>query len=556
MEFKGLRIGIVENGAVNSMTPHEVEQLVSLRISLEDALSRAKGASKYRRGAAIVALDATVERASSIVAITRGVIIPANGKLDDLISRLVQDFGSAWKPNVLPDIRHLRRARNASQHEGLEPDREQVPLWASAADVYVSTLIDAQFSVDVRRVVLSDAIRGVDLRKCIQEADEALKRGEYGACVDKAKEAYQEALTRWKRLRGGHGNGFAPVHGDIFDKKGFDFLSGQLDNMQSVLEAAAFSADLAESEWFTTAIADQSDVMNADDAERVLSFSFEWVVEYERAADSWTPNRRHRAAVSRRMTSSGDGPARIEECVSVDLHHGRVRALFRIADVPADEDGYELWAQKLRGLLPTRDSSQWWTVMDDGTVEIYKAIESNPDFSAVVTVLASALDLAHAAAREKLEEIHRTDQVAEQKRREYAELFEASRNDLPDWVEDIEWSDAGVGPGSEQLLLTVSEEVGRLKFGERSQHSFFDDRQSLRDLILNHELVQQCYWTGGSHDFGIMPILDAGQLRIVFTHVDAAVREQLEIVKGRNNEQTEALVAARVSIAAKLAELS
>lgn len=72
--------------AMSSLTVHEVEQLVALRLSLEDALSRAKGATKYRRGTAIVALDATIERASSIVAVTRSLPIPKSGKLEDLIT--------------------------------------------------------------------------------------------------------------------------------------------------------------------------------------------------------------------------------------------------------------------------------------------------------------------------------------------------------------------------------------------------------------------------------------------------------------------------------------
>lgn len=96
---------------MNSLTVHELEQLVALRLSLEDALSRAKGATKYRRGTAIVALDATVERASSIVAVTRSLSIPTNGKLEDLISRLRESFGSTWKPSRV--TRHSAPAAGA-----------------------------------------------------------------------------------------------------------------------------------------------------------------------------------------------------------------------------------------------------------------------------------------------------------------------------------------------------------------------------------------------------------------------------------------------------------
>ena len=540
---------------MNSLTVHEVEQLVALRLSLEDALSRAKGATKYRRGSAIVALDATVERASSIVAVTRGLTIPTNGKLDDLISRLRESLGTSWKPSVLPDIRHLRRARNASQHEGLEPDREQVPLWASAAKVYVSSLIDVQFGIDILSVALSDAIQDADLRRFIREAEMDRDAGEPGACVDKVKKGFQEASARWNRLRGGRRAGFPPTHGDLLDKKGFEYLSRRLDNVQSILDAAAFSQDLAEAEWFTLAFAEQRDLLNTNDAERVLSFAFEWIVEYERAAVSWTPNRRHRAAVERRKVRSGDVPARIDECLSVDLHHGNVRAVFRIADVPAEED-YEAWAQTVREELPVLDPSTWWTVLDDGTVEIRKAIDEPTDVGDEVAALSSALSQAHVAMYRKLEATRQRDQLALQKREDYAESVESIRNDLPAWVENVEWSQDGIGgPRAEHLLVTLSKDVSGMRFGEGTEGDFHGNRMSLMDVIRNHELVSQCYGTTGPGDMSMTPILDSDQLARVFGDVDAAVREQLEIEKSKKDEQEAAVVAARAAIAAKLAEL-
>lgn len=283
---------------------------------MADALSRAKNASKYRRGAAIVALDAMVERASSIVAVTRGLGVPTNGKLDDLISRLVQNMGATWKPVVLPDIKQLRRARNASQHEGLEPDREQLPLWADATESYISGLIEAQFAVDIHRIALSDAIRDASLRELVHEAEDAKALGNYRLCVDKAKEAYAGALRTWNRLRGNSGSHGEPWSRDILDQNSYNYLSAQLREIRSVFQKLAFASNVAEAEWFTAAIAEHGDVMTADDAERVLTFAFEWIVECERATEAWTPNRRHRAAVAKRLVRALDRPhwARLVAC--------------------------------------------------------------------------------------------------------------------------------------------------------------------------------------------------------------------------------------------------
>lgn len=542
--------------AMSSLTVHEVEQLVALRLSLEDALSRAKGATKYRRGTAIVALDATVERASSIVAVTRSLPIPTNGKLEDLISRLRESFGSSWKPAVLPDIRHLRRARNAAQHEGLEPDREQVPLWASAASVYVASLIDAQFEVDILSVALSDAIWDADLRQYIREAEIARDSGEHASCVDKVKDAYREASMRWTRLRGGRRPAFAPTSSELLDKKSHDFVNGRIDNVQSVLDAAAFSQDLAEAEWFTLAITEQSDVLDADDAERVLSFAFEWIVEYERAAASWTPNRRHRAAVVRRKVRSGDGPARIDECLSVDFRYGTVRAIFRIAEVP-DENEYSAWARTVRDLLPKGDPTQTWTVFDDGTIDVRRPVEAPSDTADEVEILSSALMRADLVMHENLAATAKKEQLERQRRHEFTESVKSIRKDLPAWVEDIQWSRDGIGGGrAGQILVTLATGMWRLRFGERGEGSFYDNRTTINDVIRNHELVDQCYGTGGNSDIGIMPVLNAEQLARVFKDVDVVVSRQLEIERNRADEQTAALVAVKSRIAARLAELS
>ncbi|MFC9352935.1 hypothetical protein [Arthrobacter sp. NPDC057013] len=541
---------------MTTLTVHEVEQLVALRLSLEDSLSRAKGATKYRRGTAIVALDATVERASSIVAVTRSLPIPKSGKLEDLISSLRESFGSSWKPAVLPDIRHLRRARNASQHEGLEPDREQVPLWASAANVYVSTLIEAQFNVDILSVVLSDAIRDPDLRQFIREAEIARASGEPSTCVDRVKAAYREASMRWTSLHRNRRPAFAPTSSELLDKKSYDYLGGRIDNVQSVLGAAAFSQDLAEAEWFTVAIAEQSDVLDADDAERVLSFVFEWIVEYERAAASWTPNRRHRAAVARRRVRSGDGPARIDKCLSVDHSHGEVRAIFRIADVPAEAD-YPAWTRTVRKLLPSADPVQYWTVFDDGTIEVRSAIAAPSDAADEVEVLTSALKQADVIMHERRLVTAKEDLLARQKRDEYAESLKTVRDDLPAWVEDIQWSDEGFGGGkTEQLVVTLAKDMWKLRFGERAKGSFFDNRASINDVIRNHELVDQCYGTTGPTDLGIMPVLTAEQLAVVFKDVDVEVRGRLDVERKMNEERAAAVTGAKARIAAKLAELS
>lgn len=501
-----------------------------------------------------MALDATVERASTIVAITRGVVIPTNGKLDDLISRLVQDLGKGWRPAVLPDIKHLRRARNASQHEGLEPDRDQVPLWASAADAYVSSIILAQFDVGIHQVVLSDAIRDSALREFLRLGEEARNAGDYRLSVHQSAEAYREALNRWKQLHSRSRHRFAPLSREVLDRKSFDYLDAQLKDMKSVMDTVAFSPDAAEAEWFASAISEQGDVLNAEDAERTLAFSFEWIVEYERAADSWTPNRRHRAAVAARMVRSSGGPAYIESCLGVELQHGSVRATFRIGDVP-DEKGYPTWSQTIQEILPERHEGLFWTVFDDGTVAISKERAGANDFSAEVEALDDALKRADSLVKDKLAHAEAKEQVQKQKQTDFAKAIASIQDDLPSWVTEVTLASDGFRANQEEIRLTLEESVSNIRFGDRTPNRFHDDRRDLRDAIIEHESVAQCYGVAQQNQLAITPVLDPQNLLQVLKSADETVRKQLEIDQRRQDENESLVVSARKSIAATLAAI-
>lgn len=534
------------------LTTHQVQQLVSLRLALEDALARARAASKYLRGPSIVALDASVERASTLVAITRGVPVPTNAKLDDLISRLVQDFGQDWKPTVLPDIKHLRRARNASQHEGLEPDREQVPLWASATETFVSSIILAQFNVVIQQVVLSDAIRDPKLREHLRLGEEARSAYEYQSSVFHSAEAFREALQRWKRLRYTSRNHHAPTHGEMLDRESFEYLKVLLEDMQNLLDTAAFAPDAAEAEWFMSTIDERGNVLNAEDAERALAFSFEWIVEYERAAESWVPNRRHRADVAARLVGSKEGTAYIESCLGVELLFSTVQAKFRIGDVP-NEDRYPMWSQTVREILPAHKGSIYWTVGDDGTVTVSKLRAEASDFSAQVEVLNDALKQANSLVEDKLRHAAAKVESFEQKKAAFAKSVSAIKEAFPSWVTEVAWSHDRFREDRAEIRLTVADSVSGLTFGDRPTSRFQGDRRGLSDLILDHDSVEQCYATGAKNQLVIAPAPNPQDLLLILKSVDGLVRKQLNLDQRRRDENMSLIVSAKQSIASILA---
>lgn len=542
-----------ENETVTALTPHEVEQLVSLRLGLDDALLQARRASKYRRGAAIVALDAVVERASAIVASTRAVARPKNGNLDDLISCLKESFGVRWTSKVLPDIKHLRRARNAAQHEGLEPDRDQLPVWSSAAEDYVVTLIEAQYSVDIRRVVLADAIRDGDLRALVHKAEQARDAGDYRRSVDHASEAYADASLRWKRLRNSLRSTSA-LFSTSFRSAGFDHMEGEFNALRAIIDAATFSGNAADAEWFTTAISERGDVVDADDAERVLTFTFGWVTEYERAAETWTPNRRHRADVASRSVRSHDGPARIASCKNTELRHERIHATFNIVDLPDDEQ-YRQWSRTLREILRAQCGDARWSVKENGTVDVDRPADQTGYFPDDASLLASALVQAETTMRAQEDAATERVRVLRQRKSENDQAIEAIKRELPEWVQSIEWSDEALGEDDEQWVLVTSEEAARLRFGERKSRRVVDDRKYLRDVIREHPLVRQCYTTGQDGALGITPVLSAEELRTMLTAVDLTVCVELEADQRRRDQQQAALTQAKKGIAARLVDL-
>lgn len=544
-----------ESTNMASLTAHEVEQLVSLRLAVEDARLQARRAGTYRRGAAIVALDAAVERASALVAFTRGIPVTSTTKLDDLISRLKESLGPTWTPTVLPDIRHLRRARNAAQHEGLEPDRDQIPRWASAAEAYVATLIDAQFSTDILRVVLADAVNDEILREGIRRAETARDAGEYVKCVDLAREVYSDALGRWKKLR--HRQGLPSprsLRARGLGQSADSDVKPQLEGLQRTIDAAAFASDLADAEWFTAAISEQGNWFDAEDAERATSFAFEWVTGFERAAATWTPNRRHRSNVAARLVRSDEGPARVDGLLSTGLRLGYVRSILRIADVPNEDGRYQAWARALGVILGRDGGIGRWSVRDDGTVALEVTTAESDDVDSHVRWLASALIDAETSVRDQRTKAM-TDEKATRERKLAAQsALHSIAEEIPGWIDTIEWADDRRGEEGRWEVTLASGAMGLLS---RRQIDGADvTNQDVASMIREHDTVKECYLIGGRGTLGITPVLNPADLLSVLRSVDAKAQVILHEDERAVREEDETLARVKRAVALALIDLT
>jgi len=169
----------VDEGQTDKTTldPLTVRHLVTLRLMLEAALSQARSAGRYGRGPAVVAQDGVIERAVYLVGVRENLLVKTHSSIDDLHSQLkaVDSLKKTWNTQQSAVvIRRLHRIRNNAQHEGIDPGREEMPMLISATEAYVVSLIRAAYEVDLRRILLADAISDTPRSALVEAAQHAL----------------------------------------------------------------------------------------------------------------------------------------------------------------------------------------------------------------------------------------------------------------------------------------------------------------------------------------------------------------------------------------------
>jgi len=343
-----------------------IRDLVTLRLMLDDATRRATASHTYSRGAAVVALDAAVERVSYLVVLRRSLKTTSKPTLDDLYSALVQSYAGAWKPTVWGQIRNLREARNGAQHQGLIPAGENVLGWVAAARAYVTSLVEAEYGVDLDRVALAEAIRNEHLAGLMRTADDALAEGDVPGSVTACLEAFDSAVAGWSRMHGRSRHAPNPSFHHELGFIGDDTAGKAISDLQRTAAEASFASNAAEHEWFQAARKEPRELLDADDSERILAFTFSWVAALELAMERWVPDRRHRADVAARQVRTTDDRASIAAILSVTYRPPFADVTFQLADVPA-EGSYDHWASTLGRLLGDPAGRRWW-VAPNGTV--------------------------------------------------------------------------------------------------------------------------------------------------------------------------------------------
>ena len=450
----------------------DVRHLLGLRSMLSDALRYSSHASPLQRTTATVLLDGIVERALHLVAVSRAVKIPVKADFNTLVDVVRREMGSEWVPSHLPDVRQLHMARNAAQHEGLAPDRDQLTPWANAVVAFLHGLIEARFGVDLDRVALWDCVVEEGLRAGLREAARALEAGDASGSVQASRATISDADAQWQRLHGMRQPSGSSRIGTMFDMGGNNPIDAALAELAHEARLSTFAENPSEVAWFFGLARERPQDLDLDDAERAYAFAVSWVLGFEAARAVWTPDRRARSDRAARLVREADEPAAIDSVLVAQPSAQGAGLVVRLRGVPGDD--YEAWVYTLNVLLHARaqDARRGWHVRADGTARI--SLADVADLEKELRGLSSAL----VEADQKLHADRRQDaerQIALDARiREYNRAV-AEQGALPDWVAAVEYRpEAGRGPGIVVILTETA---------PREADSFVRDAVRPGDLI-------------------------------------------------------------------------
>jgi hypothetical protein len=160
-------------------------------------------------------------------------------------ANVAAELGASWDRKSWKGVRELHRARNNLQHHGVLPDAQHLPVWAAEVDRFVHSLIRAAFTVDLASVRAADAIENTDLRDKLRDAERAIDAGAFADAVQRAKQALDQAVGRFRGLSGGSST--SRFSFDTFQE--FQQLDRSLAAVEEFVDIAYLATDPADWLW-------------------------------------------------------------------------------------------------------------------------------------------------------------------------------------------------------------------------------------------------------------------------------------------------------------------
>lgn len=333
---------------LESLGPTDAQRLSRLRILRSEARRRSRDRSDPGVHLAVIAIDGVGELAIGLCVRRQGVAVKHDAPLAVRLDRLTSHLRIA--PPGRKGFEDLHKARNLVQHEGILPDREQLPLWLAETDQLTDALIEASFGIDLNSVGSAAGIKDPELRQSLSEAEEALEIGDAETSFQMSWQALEAARSKLRRATGLFPSKRPPA---LAARGGAGELATQLEALSEQVELSAFTVEPAEWLWFSQRQGERFRGLppSGADAARAFAFVLACVLEFESYTERHNVERweRWRAEQSAPTTGRADGPY-IDSVVIGDspgAPGGRIEELrewrFQLTDIPESEPSFD-WA--------------------------------------------------------------------------------------------------------------------------------------------------------------------------------------------------------------------
>jgi hypothetical protein len=175
------------------------------------------------------------------------------------------------------------------EHHGVRPDAAHLPAWSSAVRIYIRSLVQASFGVDVTEATLADAIYDRELRDLFLGAEKAMMAGDAAEAFRFALSTFNSAEERWSRERAA-AIGAEPSASPAWPQ--FQ-ASGPPSPTLGLTRVSAFTDNSSEWIWLqgTRKASNQGVPIRADDARRAMTFVWNWVIRWQSFSQGYDPTR-------------------------------------------------------------------------------------------------------------------------------------------------------------------------------------------------------------------------------------------------------------------------
>ena len=450
-------IAVTRHDGVMPLTPNDLANLVAIRSLRDLAAGQARAPGAVHRQAAVILLDAAIER----TVFTAAEYLLGTFTDRDLVEKPLQALrGHGWIPDagVETSRRRLHRVRNVVQHAGTGVDRDELPQWVIATERVIASVVTFAYGVDLDDVLYSSAVEDEKIREHLDFAEALMRSSDSAAAMASVVKAYDVVAGIWGSFVVSSNSKLAPRHARY--EPGFGSIGGDDPKVVALQEVALLTAiapEPSEAIWFLEA-KQRPELLNLEEVQRALVFVFTFATAVEASPAARQEDRRRRRNKARRHERRFDDAHAKIRSYRAELTGDRTTVTLTLEDVPSPSE-YNEWAgaisEELNGPWP---GHRRFLIHEDGELVI---TEIEGDFATAMTRIEIALAGAESAVlarRATVASERAEEQQAEDEFR--ARVIAATPPVLPSWLRIGMIGDAH-GPRQYAVQVQIDREAVR-----------------------------------------------------------------------------------------------